>query len=523
MKVYYQLAKTKKRIQLEDHDIQALLFLNEQGLLSQPQFHEFYNLLKPIDEAAFRRKMSRWDDANIINKAKQRLQDGHEIALIDLTHAGQTILKKLGFIPHEDSLKYKPKRNIDHTLTIKQSVIEFLKVASGNSSFYFAEGGKYIIPLKPNAIKYNVSEPVKIYKKQNLGTDVIPSFDVFGGYNLTQLTQLKERGILVSYVPSYLDNDLLNGLTPDWVFQVKDDYFYIEVDSGSEKVKTARDRANFIINKFDVKSIEGKLYRYEEMAKALKKKATSEGKKYTQEHHVIFALMDDSKTVITTNIQSKKDTRIANLKHDIGFMDNFGQWNVDVYVVGMKRYAALMKKLRINSINKKEVDYVQEYLKVLNALYKLHLVPNGWKTTIRKAEQFKSLSLPTNLNYNVDAVYMFLKEVNQFDQYILPLFIQEGNVLDMEKLAYFTEPIGDGRFKTDAKILAIYRTKDELENDIFRKTKNVYTNKHSGVRVDNNGMDTDNILMVAVDELANGILKVYDTNKNEINVSQLFL
>ncbi|MFA1712291.1 hypothetical protein ACDX66_11285 [Peribacillus frigoritolerans] len=96
MKIYYYLSKSKnRRIQLESIDIYALLFLNEQGILSQPQFYEFYCLLKHISEAALRRKMSRWNNANIINKRKVKIRNGYEMAIINLTHEGLTILKKL--------------------------------------------------------------------------------------------------------------------------------------------------------------------------------------------------------------------------------------------------------------------------------------------------------------------------------------------------------------------------------------------------------------------------------------------
>lgn len=66
MKVYYQL-KQRSRVDLLDPDIFTLLFLYEQSILSQPQLFEFYCLLKPMDESAFRRKMNRWDKAGMFS------------------------------------------------------------------------------------------------------------------------------------------------------------------------------------------------------------------------------------------------------------------------------------------------------------------------------------------------------------------------------------------------------------------------------------------------------------------------
>lgn len=519
MKVYYQLS-ARKRIELEDHDIHTLLFLNEQGMVSQPQLFQFFILLKDMQEAAFRRKMNRWDDANIIQKQKYRIQNGHEIALISLTNQGQTILKKLGFIPEKDVLKYKPKSNIDHTLAIKQTVIEMLKIASQHTDFYFAEGGKYLIALNPNGIRFNVNKPIWIYKRQNTGTDIIPEFHPFGDYNNDKILNIfKEKGgVFTSYVPKMFEET--TNLIPDWVFQVKDHYFYIEVDTGTEKVKSPRDQSNYLIDKFDTSSIEGKLYRYDDMVKKQKEQAKEEGKVYNKSHHVIFALLDDSRAVITTQIQSKKDTRIANLKHEISFMDHFSEWNIEVSVVGLKRFSALMKKLHQQTVEQSKKNG-KNYYEILEMMCSEGIAPEGWMTNFITPDKFSKVQLPTH--YSIEGMYIFLKKANRLDQYMIPVFVREGNVEDMEKIDYLTIPVEQGKFKTDAKILAIYETKEELENDILRKTQNIYTHKFTGEQVDNNGMKTDNLLFIALDELKAGELSIYTADKKAINPYQLFL
>ena len=118
---------------------------------------------------------------------------------------------------------------------------------------------------------------------------------------------------------------------------------------------------------------------------------------------------------------------------------------------------------------------------------------------------------------------MFIKKSNKHDQNIIPVFVQEGNVEDMEKVAYLTVPVEKGEFKTEAKILVIYETKEELENDVLRKTKNIYTNKFTGAQVDNNGMKTDDLLLIAIDELKAGKLAVYSADKQVITPHRLFL
>ncbi|MFP7492995.1 hypothetical protein SFC66_04325 [Terribacillus saccharophilus] len=83
----------------------------------------------------------------------------------------------------------------------------------------------------------------------------------------------------------------------------------------------------------------------------------------------------------------------------------------------------------------------------------------------------------------------------------------------METLAYYTIPTAEGRFKYNAKILAIYKTKEELFNDVIRKTKKVTVNKTTKEIVDNNGMDINNIVFVAMDELYEGKLHLTQLKK----------
>ncbi|UPG61668.1 hypothetical protein [Metabacillus endolithicus] len=175
MKINYYLTKSKRRrIQLESRDVFTLLFLNEQSILSQPQLYEFYSFFANISEAAFRRKMSRWNDANIINKRKVKMENGYELAIIELTIAGQSILKKLGYLNENEKLKYQAKSYLDHTLAIKQSVIEVLRNVSNIDPFYIADGGKYIIPLREGDNEDELEQTAIIFKNQNFGSDFIP-------------------------------------------------------------------------------------------------------------------------------------------------------------------------------------------------------------------------------------------------------------------------------------------------------------------------------------------------------------
>ncbi|OXT17178.1 hypothetical protein B9K06_12510 [Bacillus sp. OG2] len=522
MKIYYYLSKSKKRrIQLESKDIYALLFLNEQSILSQPQFHEFYSLLKPISEAAFRRKMSRWNNANIINKRKVKMKNGYEMGIIELTNSGQSILKKLGYLKENEKLKYQAKSNLDHTLAIKQCVIEFLKNVSHLDPFYIADGGKYVIPFGEEDRNDELEQPMIIFKKQNFDNDFIPPLKSLAKYNPDFIEKYKKSGIVQSFVPqdfTHIKEQLgdKTGLTPDWIFKVKDTFIYVEVDSGSEKIKTKRDHANTIIEKHDVKSIEGKLYRYEELAK----------NDPEHKHKVIFALMDDSDVVKTTNIHSNKNTRIANLKHDIAHMNHYKDWDIDVCVTGMKRLNALVQAIYKELLGNKELDIIQKYRVIVSSLIEAGLRPN-WKNTrarLVRMSDYKSNNISINgLNYVPDVLCRFFQEQdNKYEQYFVPIFIREGNVKDMEILAYYTIPTADGRFKYNAKILAMYETKEELFNDVLRKTKKVNANKITKEKVDNNGMDTDNILFVALDELSEGQLRLYDADKKIVYVSQLF-
>lgn len=521
LKIYYYLAKSKKRrIQLESIDIYALLFLNEQGILSQPQFYEFYSLLKHISDAAFRRKMSRWDNANIIEKRKEKMQNGYEMAIINLTPAGQTILKKLGYLGMEEKLKYQARSNLDHTLAIKQSVIEVLKCISQKEPFYIADGGKYVIPFKEDNYE-DLEQPIIIFKKQNFGNDLIPSLKSLSQYNATFIDKHKELGVLQSFIPQEFPHikDQLGdrtGLIPDWIFKIRDTFLYIEVDSGNEKIKTKRDHTNTIIEKHDVRSIEGKLYRYEELARNDRE----------HNHKVIFALMDDSDVVITKNIHSNKDIRIANLKHEIAHMNDYKDWRIDVYVTGMKRLYKVVEAVYLELIDSIKSYSYEVYKKTFITLIRAGLKPN-WidlKFMVVSNKFYPTLGISTNsLNFIPDSLFRYYQDSgDKYEQYFIPVFIREGNVKDMERLAYYSIPTANGRFKYNAKILALYKRKEELFNDVIRKTKKVNTNKITKEKVDNNGMDIENIVFVAIDDISKGKLLLYNANKKQIHKCQLF-
>lgn len=137
---------------------------------------------------------------------------------------------------------------------------------------------------------------------------------------------------------------------------------------------------------------------------------------------------------------------------------------------------------------------------------------------------YPTLGISTNsLNFIPDFLFRYYQDTeDKYEQYFIPVFIREGNVKDMERLAYYTIPTANGWFKYNAKILALYERKDELFNDVIRKTKKVNTNKITREIVDNNGMDIDNIVFAAIDEISNGKLLLYNANKKQIDKSQLF-
>jgi hypothetical protein len=525
MKIYYYLTKSQRhRIQLERRDVNTLLFLNEQSILSQPQLYEFYSFFTNISDAAFRRKMNRWNDANIINKRKVKMENGYELAIIELTVAGQSILKKLGYLNEDEKLKYQAKSNLDHTLAIKQSVIEVLRNVSDIDPFYIADGGKYIIPFREGYNEDELEQTAIIFKNKNFGSDFIPPFK--SKYSSDDIEKFKKNGVVQSFVPQDFEHIKehfgkgnlvdISGLKPDWIFKVKDTFIYIEVDSGNEKIKTKRDHTNTIIEKHDVKSIEGKLYRYEQLAKSDRE----------HNHKVIFALMDDSDVVITKNIHSNKDIRIANLKHEIAHMNDYNDWKIEVYVTGMKRFYTVFEAVYLELINNIKSYNYEVYKKTFITLIKAGLKPN-WKNlkfTVVAKHFYPALGiLANNLNFIPDFLFRYYQDSgDKYEQYFIPVFIREGSVKDMERLAYYTIPTANGRFKYNAKILALYERREELFNDVIRKTKKVNTNKITREIVDNNGMDIDNIVFAAIDEISNGKLLLYNANKKQIDKSQLF-
>lgn len=159
--------KQQNKIELAMTDLALLLFLYDQSLLSQQQLFRYYTLISDFkSDAAFRRKMSKWHQACLIRKTKKNIVNGYQLALLTITEAGLVLLKALGLLPQNIKRKYVSKVNIDHTIAIKNSFIDFISIVLRYEPFYISDRENICIPIHPDFHIYYDLEGEDLYYKQ---------------------------------------------------------------------------------------------------------------------------------------------------------------------------------------------------------------------------------------------------------------------------------------------------------------------------------------------------------------------
>lgn len=279
-KIHYIYNSNGKRVELGYSEIQALLFLNEHSFLSQPQLYDFYCFVNLIHPAAFRKKTSRWLEANIIKKKSMPLHNGHSVAVIYLTNNGLNILKKLGYVKQNKKFK-SPSLNsstIDHALAIRQVALDVIKQHRNTTAakLYLVQG-QYFIGIQPDVFFKDLSTPAYIFKSQTYGMDDLGDFKPYSpvaNYKDTLLTSinpynLKEKDVIA-----------------DWLFIMNDHYLHIEVDAGFEQIRKSQ--------KLQDTSFEGKLTRLQPQLKRMNIKPKN--------YHVLFIMINNRKDAILTKI-----------------------------------------------------------------------------------------------------------------------------------------------------------------------------------------------------------------------------
>lgn len=494
-KVHFIYNNKGQRVELGYAEIQTLLFLNEHSFLSQPQLYEFYSFVHSVHPATFRKKTSKWLEAGLIKKKSISLQNGHSVVIISLAGAGLTVLKKLGYVKETARVKPPSQSNIDHSLAIRQVVLDVIanhRKRTG-SQIYLAKS-LYVIGIQPDVFFKTLTEPVILYKSKQLGEDRLNHFKRY------DTVQNFEDTFFTSINP-YREKNEHTEVVADWLFEFQGKYLHLEVDCGNEQIRKSK-------NIHDT-SFEGKLSRLQPQ---LQKQGLD-----SSNYHVLFVMVDNREDAVLTQNHSTHLTRIANIKQEIARFSEFKQWEFEMYVIQFSRAKGFLKDF-FRKITEPTLDEVNLTDQLMVAFHqKKELQFSDWEfyflekdDTLKDTSFFKDGYIPEKT-----LVYKNIKyKTNQF---LIPFFMNEGNVKIAEQLAILAERVNKGYYGgSNTKILVIYPTTGELAYDVLRKIK-----KNSK---DNFAMDTSKMFFISLENFTSkyAIPKLFNESKKRLPYSSIF-
>lgn len=422
--------KKDKQIELKVEDLKVLLFLYDQSLLSQPQLFSYYQLVSDFkSDSAFRRKVSKWNEAGIIRKIKRNKIIGYQLAIVQLTEAGLRILVELGLVPNDVNLKYAAKSNLDHTLAIKEVLISWLKSCNvAGHSYYVSENHKLVVPIDTELkFEHLIAKDIFI-KNEGLSTNY---------YNHYMKIELINNAAI-----KVIDNNKLlsYGLKPDLILSYDNDIVYYEIDTGSESLGSYDSK--------NVNTIKGKINRYNE---------------YKSENlNVIFLVLDEYQSFKTIREYTNRSRRVFNIKDAVS--DMVLDSHLNMFVLPFSRIESniklFMKKgFALNLLDEIFLDVVRDALSKKSK--------NEWKI-LREAQEFIQADVRV---YNFgdklpEAIFQ-----NKEGKLVIPLYLKEGNINDYRLLIHYLEKLNKGDFMLSTDFLLVYYDEVMLTSDVLPRNK----------------------------------------------------
>jgi hypothetical protein len=453
-KVKYITDSNDKGVYLTDSDMHLLLFLYEQRLLAQTQLYEFYKLFhQPMTYNAFCNRLARLDEHKIIRRTRYELvrKSGLFLYLVEISPIGTELLYNAGYL-NKKIWNKAAKTNVEHTLGIKQSVLEAFKIKANQQGYLLGGGGEYLYIFDPERIEREIlstglstrQKALKLYKNDDIGQNPLTPRE----RSENALLERRE-GILISY--SYTDYrreieeqiradenktdeikkkeiEEIRKLVPDWILKQNTNTYDIEFDTGTEKVSTIQNKIeNYIsLNRID-----------------------------KQDHTVLFISLDNS--ITTRTVSDIQTARLSDIKRQLMIETSLRDENLNVYVFPLERTSAVMQRL-LNGTYIGEKRAITLFYNQVKTQY--NVKPTNMEI-LKKLGVYRIQFDDYRISY---ALYVEQKE----PFLILPFYLKEGDIRSMDKFCYFIEKVYALELPYGTRVVGIYETKEEMENDIQR-------------------------------------------------------
>lgn len=467
--VKYITGENGSGLYLSPSDLYCLLFLYEQKLLTVKQLNTFRSFFYENKQNfnAFRNRLNKMAKLKIIKKENYYLKkkDGIELGMITIGEKGVFLLQQSGFLPEDIHYSYVSKKQFEHTLGIREVVINTIELETLEKSWMISgEKGEHTYVFNKYISNYGINNIHPFSKWANI-PKIIYDNDEWGVNNYEPYNYKAERSnffddTLYSISPFKLKHDIQDedhNLKPDWMFRLNNHYINIEVDTGTERIGV----------------IESKIRRYVKLASMMP----------NVQHHVIFVLIDDSYQTVFDYGTRKQ--RALKLKEVIKKMPEFNTSNLNVVVTPMRRVQPIMYQLLKQS--KKPLvkeDYYEMLIKRLNNSLTFSYTAEKLKTveSLKKHGFYQKVFLD-----NTFSVYHFKKKHSKNARGVLEfnaimLNIQEGDVRAYQLLFELSKLLSNaesdkGRLvlPRDTKVFAIYpnelpQSESAINYDIFHSS-----------------------------------------------------
>lgn len=418
---------------------------------------------------------------------------GFEISMYSIGDKGLYILELAGFITGGKENLYIKRKQYEHSLGVKEVVIRTIDLEIKRKGWFCSQNGENLYVFKKLIDEYGISNVAPFSKWSSIPKFIYESEEWGTNENMGQGLKGKRMhgkdDVLYSIQPFPLFRDTKDeddNLKPDWIFRFNKHQLNIEVDTGSERNPV----------------IVSKIKKYIRLAKLMP----------TSQHHVIFAIIDNSYQTVSDHGSRKQ--RTSNLKELIREIPELATSNLQVYVSPMRRISAVTHQVLNHARNtmNNNIDYHKQLIQRLN-----NSLAFSYNTSlIESEEQLKEHGfyhqgfLKTNL-----PVYYFQKKVTQnavglleFRAIVTKMI--ESNVISYKTLAELSQLLAknnshEGKWvlPRDTKIIAIYpndlpETESSVLHDIF----------HSSI--------SENVILVREEDIKQFDPQFYDIRQREL-------
>ncbi|MFD1708918.1 replication-relaxation family protein [Siminovitchia sediminis] len=450
-------------VYLKKVDMDLLLFLYEQKMLSTEQLYRFHVLIQPIDRKRISRKLTKFEKNGLVVKNSHVLykRAGLKLNMFRLGLAGLRLLSRFGLI-EEGQTTPRLHRNIDHYIGIKHVLLDVIEIEKDRVGTILAEGGKFKFWFQEEESQafFDTNLKVKLYpklKKEESQSD-LQSISDYKNKIKERIPAFSKKDILISIAPPnfplYRKDENGYHLLPDWTLLMNKHVFHVEVDASTERISSSSIDG--------VTSIESKFFRYIFIAKMEPNKI----------HNVLFVSLDDS-TSLRKNYGTK-DIRIGNLKREIARLKEVFQPNLNVFFLRLERVKELWPFLIEKATGAYDEEKLSKIVEVSLDLNRNHF-PFDVRFINTQSELEKIILNPRGFNYPVEQLYILKKRMDieslnlPSKQLLIPIFMLEGDMYGHELITYYSQRIAAGSLPVNTKVLAVYYSKKSMLEDVLRQ------------------------------------------------------